>query len=234
MKNVAAIVLCSAVGSAIAAPSLGPVDHSSRVIYGASSYTAETLVPIPADSSFRGGAANAIFSNMESGSGFQAFPISEVVLDNATESLGSDDYTSTAAGSTTLTEFRFVGGVQQEGGVMFIDFFDAAGSAVDGFGIQLTQVGNFTYTITVNTAVDITNVGFVQITVDDDGLFGSGVQTTGQWFLSDAAATIGSNGPAGGASSGALNHNFELTTVPAPGAMALLGLGGLVAGRRRR
>lgn len=233
MKSIAALTVCAAVGSAFAAPSLGPVDHSSRTIYGSSSYTAQALDAVPFGSNPRG-AASTIFSNMDAGTGFQSFPVSTVVLNGDAQAIGFDDYTSIAAGTTQITEFRFVGGVQQAGGVMFVDFFDASGTAVDGFGIQLSQVGNFIYTITVNTAVDVASAGFVQISLDDDGLFGSGVQTTGQWFLSGAAATIGANGPQGGASAGALNHNFELTTVPAPGAVALLGLGGLIAGRRRR
>lgn len=232
MKHFAAMTVAAAVGSAFAAPSLGPVDHSDYTIYNASSYTARALQSVPLGS--QRGASGIIFSNMEAGAGFQSFALNEITLDGEVEALGFDDYTSTAPGVSTLTEFRFVGGVQQANGVMFVDFFDASGAAVDGFGIQLDQAGNFLYRITVNSEVNIENVGFVQISVDDDGRFGSGVQTTGQWFLSDAAATIGANGPQGGAGSGALNHNFELTVVPAPASAALLGLGGLLAARRRR
>ncbi|MEM9373044.1 MAG: hypothetical protein AAGA55_05315 [Planctomycetota bacterium] len=234
MKFTAPFALCAAAGSALAAPSLGPVDHSNHTILNAGSYTAQALDAVPFGSNPRGGAATTIFSNMEAGAGFQAFPESTVNLDGATESIGFDDYTSIASGTTQITEFRFVGGVAQAGGVMFVDFFDSSGAALDGFGIQLADAGNFIYTITVSTAVDVADVGFVQISLDDDGLFADGVQTTGQWFLSAEAATIGANGPDGGASAGALNHNFELTTVPAPSAAALLGLGGLIAGRRRR
>lgn len=232
MKTIAAIALCAAAGSAFAGPSTGTIDRSDYVILGAESYTAQAVDAIPFGSDARGGAATTIFSNMEAGAGFQAFPASAVNLDGATEAIGFDDYTSIASDTTQITEFRFVGGVAQESGVMFVDFFDSSGTFVDGFGIQLAMAGNFVYTITVNTEVDVASAGLVQISLDDDGLFGDNVQTTGQWFLTAEAATIGANGPDGGATG--LNHAFELTTVPAPGAVALLGLGGLVAGRRRR
>ncbi len=230
MKSIAAIALCAAAGSAFGGPSLGVVDRTNHTIYGSDSYTAAALDAVPFGSAR--GAATTIFSNMEAGAGFQSFPISEINLDGDVEAIGFDDYTSIASGTTQITEFRFVGGVQQAGGVMFVDFFDSTGAAIDGFGIQLDGAGNFVYTITVNSEVDVANVGFVQISLDDDGRFADGVQTTGQWFLSAEDATIGANGAGGGATG--LNHNFELTTVPAPGAVALIGLGGLVAGRRRR
>jgi len=232
MKFIAAATVSAVGASALGAPSLGPVDHTNHIIYGSASYQAHAVDAEPVLADFRG--ASAIFSNMDAGAGFQSFAPNDITVDGEVAAIGFDDYTSIALGTTQLSAFRFVGGVQEAGGVMFVDFFDASGTALGGFGIQLDDAGTFIYNITVNSVVDVADAGFVQISVDDDGQFADGVQTTGQWFLSDAGATIGANGPDGGASAGALNHNFELTTVPAPGAMALLGLGGLVAGRRRR
>jgi amidase len=56
--------------------------------------------------------------------------------------------------------------------------------------------------------------------------FGAGSQTFNTVF----GATIGSI--TAGAASGA--YSLDVTYVPAPGAVALMGLAGLVAGRRRR
>ena len=59
--------------------------------------------------------------------------------------------------------------------------------------------------------------------------------TTGQWFLSDAGPSIGSEDVLiGGGGGGQFSHNFAINAVPAPGAAALLGLGGLIGFRRRR
>ncbi len=72
--------------------------------------------------------------------------------------------------------------------------------------------------------------GIMTMTVDDAGAFGPA--TLGRMFLSDGGAETG-NALAEDVATG-LNFNYEFTTIPAPGAMALLGLGGLVATRRRR
>ena len=55
-------------------------------------------------------------------------------------------------------------------------------------------------------------------------------EDTVQWFNSTLGGYSGSNASLGSVVSGA----SIVVGVPAPGALALLGLGGLVAGRRRR
>lgn len=151
----------------------------------------------------------------------------------ATGAVGFDDYDSIApSGSIDVATFRFVGGVQQAGGTMFFDFFDTNSAFVDSFGVALSQAGNFIYTITINSypgGVVVPEAGILQVTV--------GAGFTGQWFLSDAQPTIGTQSATfGGASGGALSHKFEINGdyVPAPATAALLGLGGLAATRRRR
>ena len=152
----------------------------------------------------------------------------------ATGAVGFDDYDSIGSANTTIdvSTFRFVGGVQQAGGIMFFDFFDTNSAFVDSFGVALTNPGNFIYTITINSypgGVVVPEAGILQVTVD--------AGFTGQWFLSSAPPTVGTQSSTfGGASGGALSHKFEINGdyVPAPASAALLGLGGLAAARRRR
>lgn len=147
----------------------------------------------------------------------------------ATGSVGFDDYGTAADDDIVLTSWRFVGGVQQVGGTMSFQFFDADQQFVDSFGIALPQAGNFIWTITINSEVIIPANGIVQAVVGED--------FTGQWFLGATPPTIGTNDDTfGGASGGALSHRFEINgvLVPTPGAVALLGMAGLAATRRRR
>lgn len=164
------------------------------------------------------------YSNIAGNPGYSSFPA-------ATGNQGFDDYVSTASAPIDLSSFRFVGGVQQVGGTMFFDFFDASSNFVDSFGVALSQAGNFIWTITINTfpgGVVVPEAGFVQATV--------GAGFTGQWFLSTAAPTVGTENPLVGGAAGGFSHKFEINgeVVPAPATAALMGLGGLVAVRRRR
>lgn len=222
MKTLTALCVAAAAGSAMASPT---IDRSTMTIYDLSSYEAVSLDATPSNS-FAGSAA-PIYSNMDPGTGFVSLPAGPGDVNGV---IGFDDYTSTATGNQFMTEFRFVGGVQEANGVMFFDFFDAAGAFVDGFGVRLSMAGNFIYTINLSSSVEVAAAGFAQASVDATGAFG--VATTGQWFASDGAATVGANGPSGDLAQ-PNNHNFEMS-VPAPGAVALLGLSGLVAARRRR
>lgn len=200
-------------GSAVAGPVFG--DHSTyRQI------SAENISMISLEEGTQG-ATTSIYSNMDSGTGFVAFPAANGVL-------GADDYVSTASGAATLETMRFVGGVDAVGGVLFFDFFNAAGDTfVDGFSVSFTQAGNFIYTITLGGAVTVDAAGVLQISTDST--------STGQWFLADAGPTVGSEDVnAFGGGDGVNSHNFELNVIPTPGALSLLGMGGLLAARRRR
>ena len=200
-------------GSAVAGPVLG--DHSTyRQI------SAENISMISLDEGTQG-AVSSIYSNMDSGTGFVAFPAGNGVL-------GADDYVSTASGSATLESLRFVGGSEQVGGVLAFDFFNAAGDTfIDGFTVALPSAGNFIWTITLGGVVTVDAAGILQISTD--------ATSTGQWFLADAGPTVGSEDVnAFGGGDGVNSHNFELNVIPTPGALSLLGMGGLLAARRRR
>ncbi len=214
MKTIAlgslAVALVASAGMADIVPS--DVDRTGYQMYTA---TAQEIGDAVAARGFP-----AMYDNIAAGpGGYLAFPAAEGVL-------GVSDYVSAATGNQALEQFRFVGGVTTASTVIFVDFFDAGANHVSGFGVTLPSAGNFIWTITLGGAFTAADTGLVQIVTD--------AGTAGQWFLSDGAAAVGSTGAADVDNNGqALDHNYAMT-VPAPGAMALLGLGGLVAGRRRR
>ena len=71
------------------------------------------------------------------------------------------------------------------------------------------------------------NSGFMQIAGDDGTNNGSGFATTLRWFETDEAVDVGSN-------DAPTIFAFQMNGVPTPGAVALFGLAGLAATRRRR
>lgn len=214
MKKFSALIaIVAAAGTAVASPVLG--DYSTYTQISAEQVTAVTL-----EQGVQG-VSSTVYSNMDAGSGYQAFPAGNGAL-------GFDDYTSISAGSIALDTIRFVGGVDADGGTLNFEFLNSAGDTlVSAFSVSFASAGNFIYTVTLGGAFSADASGILQLSTD--------ATSNGQWFLSDAGPTVGSeDNTFGGASGGALAHNFELNTIPAPGAMALLGLGGVVAGRRRR
>ena len=140
-----------------------------------------------------------------------------------------DDYVSNQGGSTfNMDALRFAGGVTTAG--MQLDFFllDSATNVVSSFGVTLPQGGDFIWTITVGSLPAAT-AGFLQIQTHS-------ATDSGRWFLTTTAAAPGSNSFSTGFGSTLTPPQiatFELQT-PAPGVLALMGLGGLVATRRRR
>jgi hypothetical protein len=156
------------------------------------------------------------------GSPYSAFPA-------ASGSLGFDDYTSTISGDAdTMTSFKFVGGVAAVGGSLKIDIYSLSAVLVNSFNVTLPSAGNFVWTIGLGTGVDIPASGIIQISTVG--------ASTGQWFLRPGAPTIGSTSQTyGGFQSGATRFNQAMELiVPSTGTLGLVGLGGLVAGRRRR
>jgi len=199
------------------------VDHSNYDMY-----TAQIM-------SARGGIGLFTqYSDMEPGAdGYVAFDDTLIEADGLLESAGIADYTADPASEVSLNQFNFIGGVDQVGGVVFFDFFDSTGGFVDGFGVQLSQAGTFSWSIDLAEAMLISGSGFVEMSIDDENLSGAGSTAGGRWFLGNNGATVGDAGAAEAAPD--FNFNFELnSSLPAPSALALLGMGGVVAGRRRR
>ena len=142
--------------------------------------------------------------------------------------LGFDDYVTTEAGPTTsLNSMRFVGGVTVANTALQFNFYNAAGTTlITSFALTFGTAGNFIWTITDIGGESIASDGIMEVV----GVAGA----TGRWFLSTSATTVGSDDRTFGDSTTPNNqHSFELS-VPAPGSLALLGLGGIIAGRRRR
>ena len=220
--NKTAFLLCAC---GLAATGMADIDRSSI------SMSTATAREIGSTAGLRG-TSTTVYSNTAEGTGYQAAPVSGINVNGELELLGTADYQSIATSNFELTEFQFIGGVNQVGGVVFFDFFDAGGSYIDSAGVQLSEAGNFLWTITLNTTFDIADGGFVQMYVDDENLAGAGSTAGGQWFLTDAGATIGDALAADAGTS--FDYTVALSTVPAPGAAALLGLGGIAATRRRR
>ena len=145
-----------------------------------------------------------------------------------------DDYVSihpaTSSGTFLMDAWRFVGGVTAVGMTLDFFFLDAGLNIVSSFGVPLSSAGNFIWTITPTVPAPVANGGFLQIQVR--------AGSTGQWFATSTAAAPGSNSFASGHgstfSSGPKIAAFEIQALPTPGALALLGMGGLVATRRRR
>jgi MYXO-CTERM domain-containing protein len=166
---------------------------------------------------------------------FAAFP-------SAPGALGFEDYDSIEPGNTfPLAQFAFVGSLVNAGTVRG-NFYTAAAVLANSFDVNLPASTGTIYTVTLgaNNGKDSTFIvpsfGFVELVTVPSA---PGVAAAaGRWFLSPSAPTIGTQSAAVGSTAGSpnsvLSHRFELRAVPTPGALALLGLGGLVAARRRR
>lgn len=184
--------------------------------------------------SARGSNFTSLYSDLAPGAdGYVAFPDTAIEADGELESAGVADYATGSTDKILLEQFIFIGGVNQAGGTVFFDFFDSAGAFINGFGITLPDDGSFIWTIDLNESFSLLSEGLIRMSVDDENLSGSGSMASGRWFLGNAGASIGNAGDA--EASPDFNFNFALnSTVPTPGSLALLGITGVAASRRRR
>ena len=237
-KLLVCVVLLGLVAStASAEPFVNPNDRSQQTIL-----TSATAEPIP------GGplrvADYPIYSQMSLAGTLAVATFTGGVV-------SADDYSGANAappnmppypplppGISIMDHFQFVGGVSAPGEVLFLTFFDSAGSYVGSFGIQLPYGGAYIWTITgaggTSMQDPVSNIGFTQMWADDGSVV---VLSTGIWYLDTAAPTVGTTGPTlpgftttGGA---VLNHCFSIL-VPEPGTLALFGMGVMTLVVRRR
>ncbi|MDX2119352.1 MAG: PEP-CTERM sorting domain-containing protein [Planctomycetota bacterium] len=141
--------------------------------------------------------------------------------------LGFDDYaTAIAAPTISLNSLRFVGGVTAANTTVSFNFYNSAGTVLlNSFTSTFATAGNFIWSITNLGGFNVGSSGVLELQCETG--------KTGQWFLSTSATTVGGDSRTFGDTTTTNQHSFELA-IPAPGSLALLGLGGLVAGRRRR
>jgi MYXO-CTERM domain-containing protein len=217
MTKTAIVIVAALAGTAFADVSLSDIDRTGYSMFNAQG--------VALDGTENRGSGTTYYDNQAGP--YSAFPPAGA----ADNPLGVADYQSTAVNNIAVDEFIFVGGVDTIGAVVFFDFFDAGGNFLDGFGVALPSAGDFIWTITP-TDLEIAADGLVQMTIDDGTLGPAGL---GRWFLNDTPAAVGDAGVVDVPGS-SFNYAFSIngSEVPAPGALALVGLGGIVATRRRR
>jgi hypothetical protein len=112
--------------------------------------------------------------------------------------------------------------------------------------LQINTNGS-TLSGTNDTEIGLFNAGGDLLAQDDDGgdgflsllqygnggLAGAGL-AAGEYYLAVGAFNTTFSGGFGATSTSLDTGSFQINLIPAPGAMALLGLGGLIVGRRRR
>ncbi len=155
--------------------------------------------------------------------------------DVATAMAGGMAYDATSGGSLTLSPFTSTGfnlGANSAGGVAMWSVF--------AFEYTFTANSNMNAVLSGDTAAE----GAVIVMLDNTNLQTMFLRVTGDataWNSVALALVSGHNytlvinpGVVNGSTDTGTVLNFAVTAVPAPGAAALVGVAGLVAGRRRR
>ena len=137
-----------------------------------------------------------VYSHLDPGTEYVAYP-------NGTGVLGYDDYDSINNDTINLVEMQFIGGVTNAGGIIAFEFYDTDGTYVDEAVFQFDTSGNYVWGLALGEALVVPDQGYLQLRADPG--------TYGQWFLSDALPTVGSEDPSDGGAAGGYSHNFELT-----------------------
>ena len=140
--------------------------------------------------------------------------------------------TSGTGASMYLGEF----GTTVAGGSVTFNFYNYSGtgteygSLANSFTVNLSQAGAFLWTIDLDPGFEIPTLGYVEMVNGSDSVGLS------RWFVTQTAPIVGSSLGSAFAAQGYPSQGFALIegVVPAPGAIALLGMAGLARGRRRR
>lgn len=163
---------------------------------------------------------------------YDAVPGPYASLPAGTGPRGFNFYQTSGTGSSMyLGAFRFVGGTNTAGGSITFNFYNYSGSGTEfgslanSFSITLSQAGDFIWTITLDPGFEIPTLGAVEMVNGTGGL--------SRWFLTSTAPSIGTS--LGSPFPNYPSQGFAMIEgVPAPGALALLGMAGLARSRRRR
>lgn len=145
---------------------------------------------------------------------------------------GFNYYQASGTGASMyLGQFQFVGGTDTVGGSVTFNFYNYSGtgteygSLANSFTVNLAQAGAFIWTINLDPGFEIPTLGYIEMVNGTGGL--------SRWFLTSTAPSVGTS--LGTISATYASQAFGLIEgVPAPGALALLGMAGLTRSRRRR
>ncbi|SEP64944.1 T9SS type A sorting domain-containing protein [Neolewinella agarilytica] len=137
-------------------------------------------------------AQTVTFDTNTGNAGYSAYPPADGVIGLEDYSMDLSAFPGTSATSVEITSILFVGGVSSTdgtGGVITVEFFDAATALVTSVDVNLSQDGNFAWTLTLTPPVTVPVNGFMQVLIDPANTNNSGRNVQGQWFLADPPIT---------------------------------------------
>ena len=202
-----ALAIVAVAGTAMAAGPFETVPANMRGVNGMGLLSADQYTITERDlGSYGTRATGPVYAGGSYGGGVDFMTSHDIVVFN-----------DTVASSTTL---------------VFFTFFTALGTAFDSYGVLLPADGTgHWYTINITGGMYIPSDGVVQMYVNNNDLPAYG-SVPMSWYASAGAPTIGTNNSAFGSNNP--NNQMHTITIPAPASLAMLGLGGMLAARRRR